>query len=865
MDNKAEHSISKSLATQVVKVFSAVEASSEAVFIADTKGRIEYANQKFLDINGLTEEKALGSSISKIPHSSNIALKLLQALKNGQPWSMRHQITSSMYAGINGSELIWVRTSIDPIMEVPDEISGYIGIQRVINQEVERELQYKKELSKILGLAIKQEKTLEELKESYDEALEQVVSKSTFLANMSHEIRTPLNGVLGMAELLQNTNLSNKQSHLTDVIQQSGKNLLFLINDILDLSKIEAGKLELNNSPCDLRLIVEEVVSTFSERASSKGLELTCIYPANDHSIFLCDRQRLVQILSNLISNAIKFTDKGEVIVKINIDGNSLRFEISDTGAGIPEEDQRSIFESFSQSEQTQGQSINGTGLGLTICKQLVGLMDGEIDVTSTLGKGSTFWFTIELEKDTNDNSRQLPNNEHLLADLKVLIVDENKSNSENITLQLKEWHIQSFTVESVPSAIEMLQEAQKNNSPFSQVIFDHDISDIRGNNLARIVKKNKVLSKIPLILMTSISDLEDTQVWTSAGITSYITKPVRQSEIYNALLTTLSLSDLTLVNNPEADSKSGFKAFNAHILIAEDNPVNQELAQLMLEEHDCTVKIASNGKKAIAALEENKEKPFDLILMDCQMPEMDGYATTEMIRKTIETETHLPIVALTANAMEGDRQRCLDAGMDDYLTKPFSRIQLSQILEKWLPESAIEGVENLASESTEIDDIVLDLEDNLPIEDQIIDVEIESNSVITDDEEIAEENKTIQTKEETVEKLNRNTINNIRALQREGAPDILEKIVGLYLDNSSNIIVEIQQSVEQRDAKKIRSAAHSLKSSSANLGADSLAELCKEMELLGKDNQLENIDQKYDQLKLKYEVTRDALQLEIA
>ncbi len=491
--------------------------------------------------------------------------------------------------------------------------------------------------------------------------------------------------------------------------------------------------------------------------------------------------------------------------------------------------------------------------------------MDGEIGVTSAAGEGSTFWFTIELEKDTNDNSRQLPNNEHLLADLKVLIVDENKSNSENITLQLKEWHIQSFTVESVPSAIEMLQEAQKNNSPFSQVIFDHDISDIRGNNLARIVKKNKVLSKIPLILMTSISDLEDTQVWTSAGITSYITKPVRQSEIYNALLTTLSLSDLTLVNNPEADSKSGFKAFNAHILIAEDNPVNQELAQLMLEEHDCTVKIASNGKKAIAALEENKEKPFDLILMDCQMPEMDGYATTEMIRKTIETETHLPIVALTANAMEGDRQRCLDAGMDDYLTKPFSRIQLSQILEKWLPESAIEGVENLASESTEIDDIVLDLEDNLPIEDQIIDVEIESNSVITDDEEIAEENKTIQTKEETVEKLNRNTINNIRALQREGAPDILEKIVGLYLDNSSNIIVEIQQSVEQRDAKKIRNAAHSLKSSSANLGADSLAELCKEMELLGKDNQLENIDQKYDQLKLKYEVTRDALQLEIA
>ncbi len=852
MDNKAEHSTSHSLASQVVKIFTAVEASSEAVFVTDNKGRIEYANQKFLNINGWQEEEALGRSISKVPHSNKIALKLLESLKNGQSWNMRHQVTSSMYAGVSGSELIWVRTSLDPIMETPDEISGYIGIQRVITQEVEQELQSKKELSKILGLAIRQEKTLEELKNSYDDALLQVVTKSAFLANMSHEIRTPLNGVLGMAELLKNTSLSNKQSHLTDIIQQSGKNLLNLINDILDLSKIEAGKLELSNSPHDLRLIMEEVVCTFSERAGSKGLELTCVYPANDHSLFICDKQRLIQILNNLISNAIKFTDKGMVVVRIRIDDNDLRFEVSDTGAGIPEEDQHTIFESFSQSQQTFEHAGKGTGLGLTICKHLVEIMDGDIGIVSTVGEGSTFWFTLELEKDTNNQYRPPINNDHLLAGLKVLIVDENTSNSENIAAQLKEWHIDSFTTGSVQTALEMLEEAQKKKHPFSQVIFDHDMSDICGDNFAKVVKKNKILTKTSLILMTSIIDLEDTQAWTSAGITSYLTKPARQSEIYNALLTTVCLPDQYLSDGLKDNQKSDFKLFNAHILIAEDNPVNQELAQLMLEEHGCTVKIASTGRKAISALEENKEKPFDLILMDCQMPEMDGYETTEMIRASEDRE-RLPIIALTANAMEGDRQRCLNTGMDDYLTKPFSRNQLSQILEKWLPDTAIENVNDSSSQTENVYNLVQDQKDNFSIEDD--EFEAESHPATTDHGE---------TEIENVGQLNRNTINNIRALQREGAPDILEKIIRLYLDNSSKIMIEIQQSIEKRDSKKIRSEAHSLKSSSANLGADNLADLCKEMEILGKNNQLEEIDQKLNQLKQAYDLSCRALQSEI-
>jgi|GEM_PF-3924267 len=867
MDNKAEHSTSHSLATQVVKVFSAIEASNEAIFVTDYKGRIEYANQKFLDLNVWSEHETLGRSISEIPHSKNIALKLLQSLKEGRSWSMRHQITSSHISEKKESNLIWVRTSIDPIIEFPDEISGYIGVQRVINQEVERELQSKKELSKVLSLAIKQERALEELNKSYDEALLQASSKAAFLANMSHEIRTPLNGVLGMTELLQNTSLTNKQSYLTGIIQQSGKSLLYLINDILDLSKIEAGKLELNNSPHDLRLVMEEVASTFSERASSKGLELTCIYPANHHSFYICDKQRLAQILSNLMSNAIKFTDEGEVIIEVRINEGKndsvLHFEVRDTGAGIPDEDQGSIFESFSQSQQTLKHAAEGTGLGLTICKHLVKLMNGEIGVNSIIGQGSTFWFTAQLEKEINQSVEKQNSKEQVLNGLKVLIVDDNDTNSKNIALYLEEWDIEVATVSNADSAIELLEAAQDTGKPFSLAILDHDMPDISGIKLAKILKNNKMLAEIPLILMNFINHLEETMVWTSAGIKSYLTKPVKQSELNNALLTTVSFPGRKPSNtNTKDNATHNIKTFNAHILVSEDNPVNQEVAEQMLKDHGCTVVIASNGKKAIDALDKSKDKPFDLILMDCQMPEMNGYETTKTIRSTMPDEDRLPIIALTANAMEGDRQRCLDAGMDDYLTKPFTRAQLTSILEKWLPEGEIENkdiVDDLDFSQSETEDVfsitVDESEPGSGSNDNPVE-RIETDKI--NKEEFSTESV------EVSEQLNKVTLDNIRSLQRKGAPNILEKIVSLYFENSNKILLEFEQAVETRDAKKIRSAAHSLKSSSANLGAENLAELCKEIENSGKNNHLDDIDVQYEQLKQLYDITCNALKMEI-
>ncbi|MFK8066662.1 MAG: response regulator [Gammaproteobacteria bacterium] len=890
MDNSAEQSTSVTITSQPAKVYSAIEYSSNAVFITDTKGRVEYANQKFLKLNGWTEEQVMGRSVSEIPHSKNIAVKILQAIKQESHWSMRHQISSPLAIEYE-SNLVWVRTTIDPIKESSETISGYIGVQSIIHEEVRKELQTKKDIGDLLSLSIRQEKILETLKESRDEALEQVEAKSEFLASMSHDIRTPMTGVLGMTELLQNTKLSNKQTRLTNLIHQSGENLLDLINDILDLSKIEAGKLELNNEFHDIRLLIEEVASTFSELASSKGLELICIYPANDHSLFLCDKQRLIQILSNLIGNAIKFTDKGEIIISVSIDQKNgpVRFEVTDTGPGIPEEDQKSIFETFSQSKTTSRHASKGTGLGLTICKHYCNLMGGDIGVDSIPGAGATFWFTAALEMKKGGSSQLQATDKTTLDGVKVLILDSNESSSNNIADQLKTWGIEVVISGNAKDAVKLLESAQEDTEPFSLAMLDHDMPDISGANLTRVMKNNKILVNTPLILMNSISDLEETMVWTSAGIKSYLTKPVRQSDLYNSLLATLSIPIRKETSVERNESSELYRAtFDANILVAEDNPVNQELVELILEKCGCNVTVVSNGKKVVTVLEERKEA-FDLILMDCQMPEMDGYVTTKFIRQEMPDKKDLPIIALTANAMDGDQKACFDAGMNDYLAKPFSKNQLIEIMQKWLPqENSTDShgqintqrkkvtAEKIKSEIKQqsktplpdsglvLDAEVLELTEPDPKDQEIPDLEISIPKKI----EIQSTEESLVAKvdeQEVTTNLNQNTLNNIKALQREGAPDILKKIVGLYFENSKKIVDEIEKAVNEKDAKKIRSAAHSLKSSSANLGAEDLANLCKEMELSGKENQLDSIDKMLIELKQNYVSTCRALELEIS
>lgn len=852
METSARPTPSQAMASHAAKVFSALEFTDKGLFLIDLKGEIEYANQYFLYLNDLTEQEALGKSISDIPHSENVSKNILDALEEKTSCISRHQIMNCKLAE-DDSKLIWIETRLDPITDANNEVSGFIGVQRDISEEIKNELRTKKEMGQVMSLVIKQDKTIKDLKASHEKALKQVVTKSEFLANMSHDIRTPMNGVLGMTELLLNTDLSNKQRHLTNTIQRSGHSLLSLINNILDLSKIEAGKLELNSSSHNLRLLIEDVASTFAEQSNRKGLELTCIYPAKNRSFFYCDKERITQVISNLLGNAIKFTEEGEVIIRVIVDHSEsdkkslVRFEITDTGTGIPAEDQETIFESFSQVAMNPERSSKGTGLGLAICKQLSLLMGGEIGVETTDTQGSTFWFTALLEVDnTREKFSQLGDDGHLLQGMKVLVVDDNATNREKILNLLREWDIEANATDDSEEAIKILKQSQDNDNHYTVAMLDNDMPHTNGVNLAKLLKEKNILTKTRLILLNNIADLEETTIWTSAGIKSYLTKPVRQSELFNCLVATVSLPERKpgLVSR-EKSRHDSIEQFDASILVAEDNIVNQELAVHLLQEHGCKVHIADDGQKCLDALEDKNLGTFDLVLMDCQMPVMDGYTTTTEIRTRLKCEYHLPIIALTANAMEGDRQRCIDAGMDDYLTKPFSRNQLTDVLKKWLSHKLTKSLEKQKTDQT--------IEEQQEIT-ALISTPVNQETTLA---------RTVE--DDTRSVLNKTTLDNIRSLQREGAPDILEKIIGLYLSNSNNLLEELEKSVRMKDSMQLRSAAHSLKSSSANLGADILAGLCQKMETMGKEGNLQGSDETFETLKMEYEAACNALNQEIS
>jgi signal transduction histidine kinase/CheY-like chemotaxis protein len=529
-----------------------------------------------------------------------------------------------------------------------------------------------------------------ELEEARDAALEGIRAKGEFLANMSHEIRTPMNGVLGMTELLLQTKLSKRQRHFAETIYRSGKGLLTIINDILDFSKIDAGKMVLRDSPFDLRVVVEEATCFFAEMAHRKGLELVCVCLPNGAMTFLGDETRIRQILTNLVGNALKFTRQGEIVVRIKRleeQGGkaNIRLEVTDTGIGISQEAQALIFESFSQADGSTTRKYGGTGLGLTICRQLAGLMGGEIGVSSEPGRGSTFWVTLRLQPGATPVAPAAS-----LSGMRALVVDDNTTNREILHHQLSAWRIGHRVAAGADSALWMLRKAAADGYPFDVAILDYQMPGMNGLDLARTVKSDPALSGIRLVMLSSVGNLDRTERWKTAGVDAYLTKPVRQSELYDCLAT---ITGGAMQDSPSetvlAPAETSCVSLNAHILVAEDNPVNQELARCTLEWLGCRVTLARDGRQVVELLQSaDPADPYQLLLMDCQMPEMDGFTAAAAIRRherAISSE-RLAIIALTANVLEGDRERCLAAGMDDYLCKPFSQEKLREILQRWLP-----------------------------------------------------------------------------------------------------------------------------------------------------------------------------------
>jgi signal transduction histidine kinase/DNA-binding response OmpR family regulator/HPt (histidine-containing phosphotransfer) domain-containing protein len=547
-------------------------------------------------------------------------------------------------------------------------------------------------IADLLGLAIEareRRKGREELVAAKDAAEAASRAKSQFLANMSHEIRTPMNGILGMSELLADSELTPRQRNFSDAIRNSGEHLLRIINDILDYSKIEAGRMELENLPFDLRQVLEQTLDLFVEQANRRQVELAMDLPNDLPGRVRGDPGRLRQVLMNLVGNAVKFTERGEVVVHASVAGRkadeaTFRFEITDTGIGIAEEHQARLFESFMQADATTTRRYGGTGLGLAITRELVRLMNGTIGAQSTLGRGSTFWFEIPLDLEVERRKRPAPSAG--LQGLRALIVDDNQTNRDILATQLSAWGLSPLAVDGAAAALSVLTDAAAAGRPFQLAIVDLHMPERDGLSLVRAIRGDTELPEFPIVMLTSGDSEATLHEAIAAGVNQYARKPVRQSDLFECLLDVLRLApDIGGSAGGAGASRGSRESFASHVLLAEDNLINQEVARIMLEKLGCTVEMVGTGSRAV---ERALEAGFDAIFMDCQMPDMDGYAAATEIRRLELMSTpakRVPIVAVTAHALEGDRERCLAAGMDDYLTKPVRMNELRRVLSQWV------------------------------------------------------------------------------------------------------------------------------------------------------------------------------------
>jgi PAS domain S-box-containing protein len=755
-----------------------LKSAGEGIYGVDLQGDITFVNPAATRALGMSSGELIGRPHHRILHHTRAdgqpyptaECSILAALKDG-----------SVHEGAD--ELFWRKDgSSFPIefISTPIREQGQVVGAVVTFKDITERLQ-----------------AAQELKEAKEAAEAANQAKSAFLATMSHEIRTPMNGIIGMTQLALDTELTAEQRQFLNMVKTSADSLLMVINDILDFSKIEAGRLDLDPVDFQLRDCLEDSVRSMALRAHEKSLELAFHATSDVPDALVGDSGRLRQILVNLVGNAVKFTDEGEVVVRAELVEDrghevELCFCVRDTGIGIPAEKRSTIFEAFTQADSSTTRRFGGTGLGLAITAQLVQMMGGRIWVESEPGKGSTFWFTARFTVQSSPQPKAVPAQVRDLQHLPVLIVDDNATNRRILQEMLKNWRMRPTAVEAGSSALAAIEQASSAGRPYPLILVDGHMPEMDGFTLVEQIQQNPALTGAAIMMLTSGGNRGDIARCRELGIAAYLTKPVKQSELLEAIMKVLGSPSGEAQREPVLTRHSlGPSSRSLLILLAEDNEINQQLMIHILRNAGHDVVLANNGREAVAAVEKQR---FDVVLMDVRMPEMNGFEATELIRsREAGTRRHVPIVALTAHAMKGDRERCLEAGMDSYVSKPIQ------------PRALFEAIETVIAaadaEEDELQDLVIGALAP-PAERSRID------------------------KDELLDRV-------------QGNVAFLLQLVDMLFESCPKRLEAIETAISRGDAAALEDSAHSLKGALGNLTAHRAAEAARRLETMGAAGEL--------------------------